>query len=178
MNKIYIIAPVVLCAIFIGIYVNFAKNQEIKQKAIAEQVAATKRAEDEKKKEAEAKARADADARAKKRADDEKQKEADRRAKYEAVSKEIADATAKYNADADKYAKQAAELEIQLGELRKKKDTATREEFELRKQVELAQIAKRNAELEIQRMTKMIADKAAASALARPPAPPAVAKAP
>jgi len=178
MNKLYIIAPVILFAIFGVIYYNSAQHHKVEIVVKAKQVAAAKLAEDTKKKEAEAKARADADERTAKRVAEEKKKEEEKRAKYEAQSKEIADSTAKYSADANKYSKQGAELEIQLAEMRKKKDASARDAFELTKQVELAKIAKRNAELEIQRMTKMVAEKAGNSSVAKPPAPAAVVKNP
>lgn len=170
MNKTYIIVPVVLLAIFMVFYFNFSKEAEIKEAARierealeAEQKAAEKRA-------AEARAKEDADRRAAERDAEEARKEAERRAKWDAVGREIAEATQKYNAEADRYAKQAAQLEMQLLELRNQKQKAAAEAFELQKQVGLAQIAKRNAEMEVQRMTEMVSRRAAESALTRPPA--------
>lgn len=172
MNKFYLIVPLVLCAIFGVYYYKFIQDEKVKVERRETEARIKRETEAAKKKEIEDKARQDADERQKKRLEDEKKKEDDRRAKWEAQSKEIADATARYNAEAAKYSKQVTELEGQLADFRKKKDTLTRESFDLLKQVELALIDKRNAELEIQRMTKMVVDKAAASSLARPPSIP------
>lgn len=61
--------------------------------------------------------------------------------------------------------------------MRLKKDNATRESFDLKKKVELALIAKRDANLEIHALASMAANKATESAMARPPPPPPVEKA-
>lgn len=165
MKKFYILVPIVLTGVFIFVYMNFTKNYALEQEAIAQEKAAVAKAEADRKAENERIAKADADRRAAERAAEEARKDAERRKKWEDAGAEIADATAKYNADADKYAKQAAELEIQLANIRDQKEKTSREAFELAKRVELARIAKRNAELEIQRMTEMIARRAAESAL-------------
>jgi hypothetical protein len=59
-----------------------------------------------------------------------------------------------------------------LDSVRKAKDKANRESFDLAKQVELAKVAKRNAEFEVQRTTEMISRRAADSSLTRLPPPP------
>lgn len=174
MNKFYVIVPIVLCALFGAYYYKFIQEEKVKVEIREKAAKAKHDAELAKKKEIEDKARQDADERQKKRLAEEKKKEDDRRAKWEAQSREIADATAKYNAEAARYSKQVTELETQLADLRRKKDTLIREAFDLKKQVELALIDKRNSELEIQRMYRMIADKAAASSLVRPPTIPVV----
>ncbi|MBE7537581.1 MAG: hypothetical protein HS122_04135 [Opitutaceae bacterium] len=176
MNKIYLIVPIVLCALFGVYYYKFIQDEAVKTEQREKAAKIAKDEADAKKKEIEDKARKDADDRQQKRLADEKKKDDDRRAKWESQSREIAEATAKYSAEAAKYTKQIADLDAQLKETRLKKDTATRESFDLKKQVELALIAKRNAELEIQRMVSMVANKAAESAMARPPPPPPVEK--
>lgn len=177
MNKFYLIVPLVLCTLFGVYYYKFIQEEGVKTELRAKAAKIAKDEADAKKKEIEDKARKDADDRQQKRLADEKKKEDDRRAKWEAQGKDIADATAKYNAEAAKYTKQIAELEAQLKDMRLKKDNATRESFDLKKRVELALIAKRDAELEIQRMVSMVANKATESAMARPPPPPPVEKA-
>lgn len=173
MNRFYLIVPIVLCGMFGFIYVNHTKDAEAK----ATQIAAEKKAKEDdaaaKKKEAERKSREDADKRTAERIADEKKKEDDKRAKWEAQGKEIADATAKYIADGESFAKQAAKLESELSATRAAKDKANREAFELLKGVELAKIAKRTAEMEVQRMTEMVSRKAAESSLAKVAAAPA-----
>ncbi len=71
------------------------------------------------------------------------------------------------------HAKEKAKADL----IAKEKDKLSRETFDLAKQVELARIARRNAELEIQRVTEMIHRRASDSALVKPPViPPAPAK--
>lgn len=165
----YVISVGGMLAIFMFFYFAFRKEALIKEKQREEQVAEERRIEEERKAAIEEKARQDAEKRAAERAAAEAKKEADRIAKWEATSKEIQDATNSYNEKADAYAKQISELEIQLDTLRKNKEQMNREAFEFAKQVEQARINKRNAELEIQRMTDMIAKRAADSALAKMP---------
>lgn len=167
MKKFYIIAPLVLTIGFMFYYIDFSKRYEAEQVAVAIEQKQIEDAEIARKKENERMAKADADRRSAERAAEEARKDADRRAKWEEQGAEIARSTAQYDADAEKFSKQAADLEIQLLELRGRKEQASSEAFELAKRVELARIAKRNAELEIQRMTEMIARRAAQSSLTR-----------
>lgn len=167
MKKFYALVPLVLMALFVVYYMSFSKTYAERE---AEQAAEKQRiadAEAEKKAEAERVAKADADRRTAERAAEEARKEAEKRKKWEDQGREIADATARFNTEADKFAKQSAELEIELLNLRGQKEKAGREAFDLAKRVEEARIAKRNAELEIQRMTEMIARRAAESSMAQ-----------
>jgi len=165
----YVISVGSMLAIFLVFYFSATKAHEEKEK---QRIAMQKEAEAKKNAEKaliEAKARADAEKRqadAKAAAD---AKEAERIAKWEAVGRDIQEATDKHKADADRYAKRAAELELQLTDLRANKERLNREAFELAKQVELGKINRRTAELEIQRITAMIATKASQSALAHAP---------
>ena len=165
----YVISVGSMLAIFLVFFLSETKKHEEKERQRAIEVAARKKADDERKAEIEAKARQDAEKRAAQRAAEEAKKEADRLAKWEAVGREIQEATEKHNADADHFAKRAAELELQLSALRTQKEQLNREAFELAKQVELGKINRRTAELEIQRITEMISRKAAASSLAHAP---------
>jgi hypothetical protein len=165
----YVISVGSMLAIFLVFYVSETKKREEKE---AQRQVALKNKEAAKKAEQaaiEAKARADAE----KRTADAKAaaaaKEAERVAKWEAVGREIQEATNKHNADADRYAKRSAALELELTNLRAEKEKLNREAFELAKQVELGKINRRTAELEIQRITAMIAAKASQSSLAHAP---------
>ncbi len=80
--------------------------------------------------------------------------------------------TDRSNAEAEKYAKEVSELTIELDTLHKQKDDLTREGFDLAKKVELAAVARRNAELEIQRLVQMMAERADQSIMAKMPPPP------
>ncbi len=168
---LYVISVGSMLAVFLFFYFSHVKEAEIREKIRAEQVAQQTKAEADRKAAIEAKAREDAEKRAADRAAAEAKKEADRLAKSVAEMRKIQDETNELNAKADAYAKEASNLEIELSTLRSNKEKLNREAFELAKQVEQARIAKRNAEMEIQRMTDMIAKRAADSTLTRAPAP-------
>ncbi|HRI81121.1 MAG TPA: hypothetical protein PLF88_01680, partial [Opitutaceae bacterium] len=91
--------------------------------------------------------------------------------------KKVRDQTAEYAAKGEVAQKQVNGLEAELDRLRKERDKTSRDSFEIAKRIELARIARRNAELEIQRMTEMVSRRAAESSLTKPPpmpvAPPA-----
>ena len=93
-------------------------------------------------------------------------------AKQAAADKEVSDDTKKAIDAGAASQKQLTKLEADLDALRKSKDKATREAFDLAKQVELAKVAKRNAEFEIQRTTEMVSRRASDSSLTRMPPPP------
>jgi hypothetical protein len=176
----YLIFPSVMLAGFLVIYFSHAKEAEEKEARHIAQVAKEKSEAEEKKKVAETKAREDAKKRAEERDAEERKKEEEKAVKQAADDKKVRDATAEYTAKGQAAEKQGKELEAELDRLRKEKDKTSRETFELAKQVELARIARRNAELEIQRMTEMIAKRASDSSLTRPPVippPPMPAKA-
>lgn len=167
----YVISVGSMLAIFLFFYLTHVKEAEIRDKARAAQVAKQLKEDANHKALIEAKAREDATARAAARAAEEAKKDAEKVAKWDADGQKIKDQTDKYNAEADRLSKEAAQLEIKLDTLRNDKEKSNRESFELAKRVELAKIAKRNAELETQRMTEMIARRAADSSMARLPAP-------
>ena len=168
----YLIFPSVMLAGFLVIYFSHKEKAEEKERAHIAAVAKEKADAEEKKKVAEAKAREDARKRQEERDAEEKKKEAEKAARQAADDKKVRDQTTEYTAKADAAAKQVNALEVELDRLRKEKDKTTRETFDLAKQVELARIARRNAELEIQRMTEMMVRRASDSSLTRPPALP------
>lgn len=110
--------------------------------------------------------------RAAERAAEDAKREADKIAKREAESKRIQDETDKYLADAAALSKKIADLEVQVEAARKSKDQASREAFDLLKQVERAKVERRNAEIEIARLTEMLARRASDSSMTRMPTPP------
>ncbi len=169
MNRSYVIVPVILLAIFGFFYWQFMQTAEVKEKERQTKIAQEKAAADAKKKEAEAKARADAEKRNAEREAEEKKKADEKRAKHEADIQKIRDDIAKYTGQANDNAKTVARLEQELTNLRAQREKTNRETFELNKQVERAQVEKRNAEFEIQRLTDMIAKRASDSAMARTP---------
>ena len=174
----YLVFPGIMLAGFLVIYMSHKKAAEEKERQQIARAATEKAEADRKKKEAEAKARDDARKRQEEREAEERKKEEDKAAKQAKDDKMVRDQIAEYTAKGDAAQKQVNNLEIELDKLRKEKDRVSRETFDLAKQLELARIDRRNAELEIQRMHEMIVRKASESALVRPPPmPPAPARA-
>lgn len=168
---LYIVAPAVMLVVFTFFYFGQAKSlaqKELEDKAKIEE----KRLEEEAKRAAiEEKARLDAAKRAEEREAEAAKKEADRVAKFLAEGAEIQQATDEYSTEADRYAKEISELEIRLDTLRKQKEDLNAQVLASAKRVEQAQIDKRNAEIEIQRKTEVMVNRAEASTLAQMPAP-------
>lgn len=176
MNKYYLIVPAVLLGVFVFFYQGALKEMDVKAQKVAAEKAEKKAIEDARKAEIEAKAAADS-----KRRQDER--EAEEKAKADKREKDYQDAMAKlkeeadgYSAEADRLIKETANLEAQLANLRNQKETVNRETFELAKQVELAKIERRSAELEIQRMVTMVGNRLNQSSVATIPPPPAPAR--
>jgi hypothetical protein len=165
----YLIFPGVMLAGFLVFYISHKEAAEIKERAHVEQVAKKKAEDEARKKAAEIKAREDAKKRADERDAEEKKKEDEKAAKQAADDKQVHDKTMEYLAKGEAAAKEVAKLEAQLDRLRKERDKTSLEAFEIAKQVELARVARRNAELEIQRMTEMVVKRASDSSLTRPP---------
>lgn len=166
----YLLAPAVMMGVFLIFYFSYVEKAHAKEREAKARVEADKKAADEKKKVAEAKARDDAKKRQDERDAEERKKEKERADKQAAEDKKVRDQTNEALARGKAAEDKAKALEAQLDNLRKEKDRLSREAFDIAKQVELARIARRNAELEIQRMTEMISKRASDSSLVRPPA--------
>jgi len=168
----YLIFPGAGLALFLVFFLSHTKEAEAREAVRIE--ALNKKLADEaaKKKQDEALARKDAEERAAKRAAEDAQKEADKLAKLAAQDKEVKDLTYKAMADQAAAQKDIDRLEAELAALHKQKDQANRDTFDLAKAVELAKVAKRNAELEIQREVDMVAKRTAEGFLTRMPPPP------
>ncbi|MBI2513495.1 MAG: hypothetical protein HYV96_16105 [Opitutae bacterium] len=172
MNKFYIIVPVVLLGTFLFFYNGALKEMHDKEVAKQVQKDKEKAAEDERRRVIEEKAKADSTRRQAEREAEDRAKEQKKIKEYEDAMRQLKDEADKYLAEADKNQKDANALELELNDLRNRKEKTNRETFELAKQVELAKIARRNAELEIQRMVDMVAQKVGASSFAAMPPPP------
>jgi hypothetical protein len=168
----YVLFPAILLSVFLFYYTASKAETEAREKAHKEQMAREKAEADQKKAAAEAKAREDAEHRSAERAAEEAKAAKDKEDKYNSDMARIKEDTDRSNATAATYAKQVSEYTIELDNLHKEKDNLTRESFELAKKVELAEIARQNAELEIQRYVQMVADRADQSSLTKMPAPP------
>ncbi|HET7534819.1 MAG TPA: hypothetical protein VFJ90_00095 [Candidatus Didemnitutus sp.] len=180
MNKYYLIAPAALLLAFLFTpsvgYFSAQKEIEARLEAENKRKADVAAAEAARKAEIERKATLDAQKRQAERDAEEAAKIAKKEKDYADAMNKLKDETNGYVADTDKLVKENAELEVQLAALRNQKEKANRETFELAKQVELAKVSRRNAELEIQRMVEMVGTKAGASTLANAPTPPATSK--
>ena len=173
---LYFVAPAIMLVIFTFFY--FSHADEVAQKEIAreERILAERTAEAERKAKIELEARIDAEKRAEERAAKIAKREADRITKWQTETAEITSATTAHKAEADKQVAIAAELEIELHSLRQATAKASQDELAYAMRVEQARIAKRNAELEIQRKTEMMIRTAERSAVAKMPPPPVASK--
>jgi chromosome segregation ATPase len=174
MNKFYFIFPVVLLIVF-GVYYTqiaqpaMAARVRVEQKRLAAQQAA----EDARRKDIELKAVEDARKATAARDEKERERQEKLRAEKEQQERDLRAETAKYENDAARLNKQIADLEIAIASLRSQREETKREAFEFAKKVELAKIDRRTAEMEIQRMYEMVAQKIADSTLAQAPSLPA-----
>lgn len=176
MNKIYYIIPVVLLGAFLFVYRDATREMDKKEKARQEQIAAAKAVEEAHRKELDQKAEEEAKARQEQRDRELMEKEAKARKDYEDVMNSLKKETAEYNSDAEKYAKESAALEKKLSDMRSMREKLNKDNFDLTRQVELARISRRNAELEIQRTYEIVAKRFADSNWGNPPPPPPPAK--
>lgn len=168
----YLIFPSTMLGIFLVFFLSHQKDSDAREKARAESVAKKEAEEKAKKIDAERKAQVDAKKRQVEREAEDAAKAAAKLAKQAAADKEVTDDTKKATDASEASQKQIAKLEGDLEAVRKNKDKGTREAFELSKQVEMAKVAKRNAEFEIQRTTEMVSRRASDSSLTRMPPPP------
>lgn len=168
MNRSYLLVPVILLALFGGLYWQHSRTADADARAKADATAQAKAIEDAKKAETERKAREDADRRAAARLAEEQKKEAEKNAKWDAESARIAEDTARFSAQAATLTQEQTALEKTLADTRAQREKLAKENFEAARAIELARIARRNAELEVQRMTEMVARKAGETSLLRP----------
>jgi hypothetical protein len=172
MNKSYVIVPAVLLAVFAVLYTGARKEMEAKHQAQIEAKAKVdetdriRKAEIDRRATEDAKRRQDEQAAANKAKEDKKQRD------YDDAMKKLKDEANDYATQADKLAKEAADLEIQISQARTDKERLNRETLEFSKQIELAKINRRTAELEIQRMIEIVGRKLNESSIAIPPPPP------
>lgn len=169
MNRFYIITPLVFMLLFGGVFWKHSQHSAIEKQKL-EQVAAQAKADEAAKKEAAVvKAREDTAKRAADRLAEEQAQEADKRSKWASTGKTITDDTAANDALIAKYTAEIKAMEAELATLRTTKEQVSNKSLEITQTTELARIAKRNAEMEIQRLTEMVARTAAKTSLATMP---------
>lgn len=171
MNKFYLLVPAILLVGFFPLYRAASAKMTAAEEAKKEQAALTAKTEEARRHELDLKAEADAKARQEERDAQERERDAKKKTDYADAMRRLTEERATYSAEAAKYSAEVATLEKQLADLRTQKETASREAFELTRQVELPKIERRTAELEVQRTYAMVASRVAASSLANPPAP-------
>ncbi len=169
MNRIYLISPLILLALFIGIYGKHIQTVDAQAAGKATAVAASQGEESAKKTEIERAARAEAEKRTALRLAEEQKAESDRRARYEEDNRRLAEDSAQLATAVKALGTESATLEQQLADLRNRRKALNAESFSLAKDVELARIAKRNAEMDVHRLTEMVARQAGNTSLARNP---------
>lgn len=169
---IYLVIPTILMAGFVLVFISHEKEMKERESNRARQIAEKLASEKREKEVAEAKARESARVAQEEREAAERKKEADRLAKQNAIDREIKDGLDAATAEANRAQMQVNQLQIELDRLNKDRERINMEAFELAKQVELAKVAKRNAELEEQRLIEMIVRRADQSAMAQMPPPP------
>lgn len=166
---IYFIFPAIACAVFVVLYFSHKEAAEKRAAEHKAEVARVTAEENAKKKALEDKARDDAEKKAQERATQEAAKENERIAKWtdqgRKVQEEMDDAI---KAASESTAKIAA-MEKDMAAMRARRDSLNRELVETARACELAKIARRNADIELQRQTAFIVKKAADSALTVPP---------
>ncbi|MCX6936497.1 MAG: hypothetical protein NTU80_01150 [Verrucomicrobia bacterium] len=159
MNKLYLIAPILLTLAFSGLYTLHTKEAGAKAEKVRIEAARVVAETEAKKQAAEKQAKEDSDRRTAERIAEEKRKEEEKRTKWETAGKAIADDTTAFLAQAVKNEAEIKALEAKLASLRADKDKATQAAFDFEIEIEKARVAKRTAELEIQRLVEMVARK-------------------
>jgi FtsZ-interacting cell division protein ZipA len=166
---IYLIFPGAMLVAFLVFHAGYKKQAEAHERVLLAKMADEKAELDRKKKDAEAKAREDAAKRQRERDDEEHKKEQDKAARQAKDDQMVRDQIAEFTRKAGAARELVSKLETELAGLRQEKEKATRENFDLAKQVEVSRIARRDAEMEIQRATEMLTRRAADSSLVRSP---------
>jgi chromosome segregation ATPase len=167
---LYYIIPIVGIGAFLIVYFSHVEEAKLRTAAHKAEVARITAAETAKKKALEDRARIDAENKAKERADAEAAKEADRTAKWLEQGQKVQDEMDEAIKSSSESTAKIAAMEKEMARLRNQRDSLNRELIETARACELAKIARRTAELELQRQTAFIVKKADESALAVPPA--------
>jgi len=167
----YVVMPGIMFGIFLFFYNGAVKEMHAKEEHQKMEKKAKDDAEAARKKVIEDKAIADAEKRQKDREAEDAKKAAEKEAAYNKIMAQLASDTADENAQSDKIAKDVGNLEISISQARSDKEKLNRETFDLAKQVEMAKINRRNAEIEIQRMVEIAGKKVADSSVAIAPPP-------
>jgi predicted ribosome quality control (RQC) complex YloA/Tae2 family protein len=163
MNRLYLIFPIILLGLFGGIYWQHSQVAATEAATRASEMERLKNEELARKATAERTAREESTRRAATREAEELKKEEEKRIRWEADEQRIKEETAQFSKRGAELMSEIERVEKELAGVRVTKDRVDRENFEIAREVELARIAKRNAELEIQRAVEVVAQRAAHS---------------
>lgn len=166
MNRFYLTLPLTLVLLFLGFYVFVVeKNYRAEQAQLEAEREATV-AEQQKHEELQ---QAEALAEARRLAEEEAKAEAERRARKIAQQREaemkLRAALAEAKNRAEEAARRRAELEAELARIHAERTAMQEATFALERDVELRQIARRNADREIQRLLSIVALEVAESSV-------------
>ncbi len=175
MNKYYLIVPSALLAVFLVFERSFNRERTAAETIRAAEVATAKAAEEIRLAELREKTADEARSRTAQREMEERDRAEKKRRDAEGALLAIESEATKHAAEAARLARETEALDRQLTDLRAQKQRAHEAAFALERQVEQGRIDRRNADLEIQRTTKMVAARLLESPWANPllAAPPA-----
>lgn len=168
---LYVLVPTVMLGLFLILYLSEVKKMDEKEQQNIAAQAKLKQEDDARKARLQEQAAADQKKKAEERQAEQERKEKERAAKLKAEDDKIHDEMVKAKAEADAHSKKIAELQKQLDDLHAQREKANGELLDTLKAVERAKIDRETAELNEQRLTDMIAKRAADSSLVRMPAP-------
>jgi hypothetical protein len=175
MSKFYVIFPTFLLIVFGVYYTQVAKPQMIAMAAATEKRQAEQAAiEEANRRQIEIKAQQDAIRQQEERARKDREREEKLRKQQEDQDNQVRAETDRLLAESAKLSKQITDLQQGITDLRTQRETLNREVFDGAARVETAKIDRRTAELELQRMYSIVAQKVDESFLTKlPPPPPA-----
>ncbi len=162
MNRLYLVVPTVLVLLFGGVYFRHVQAARTAARAAAANIEYLRQKENAEQQIVAEKAKADAVQRLAAQRAEEMRAADEKHAKWDADNARIAVDTADNETKAAALAAQLTRLETELTELRASKVRLSRETFALEKANELALIAKRNSDFEIQNLTAVLTRRAAA----------------
>lgn len=175
MSKFYVILPTCLLIVFGVYYTQVAKPQMAAAAAAEQQKQIEQAAKDEAARhQIELKAQQDAIRQQEERAKKDRDREEKLRKQQEDQDNQVREETNRWLAESATVTKQIADLQKGIADLRDQREALNREVFDDAAKVELAKIDRRNAELDLQRMYNIVAQKVDESFLTKlPPPPPA-----
>ena len=157
MNKYYVIIPAALLLAFLGFERDFQRKRAAEDRVRAEIAAQAHHAEETARQQQQVAAQRDAEKRAAERQQQEHDRVEKKRRDYDAMMATLRAQDESQAAELAQISAEVTRLSAELKDRRAKQQESEREAFELARTIELRRIDRRNAELEIQRTTAMVA---------------------